>query len=252
MIAWVETDNPNGGPLAFDRDHVAVAEGYKRLGYEVKTLRTTTHPHQTRPVDMTGVTPETPVVGDLRLLPRLVVALGGRWEPMPSWPEQLRYYMHRDLSEIRAGDAIDRILAGERLFLKLDHKDLPGAIYDLDNVIALANIHENTPLMRSEIVDFVAEWRVFYDEHGDVEHIAQYRGETWPVSDAHFDHIRFAGRGFDGAPAGLSIDFGVTRGWRLHVVEAHAGPALGLYGLPPLLAARRHLRAWRACFEAAP
>jgi hypothetical protein len=252
VIAWIATDNSDGGPLAFDHDFVAIAEGYERLGYEVKALRTTINPHQTRPVDMGGVTAETPVVGDLRLLPRLVTALGGRWEPMPSWPEQLRYYMRRDLSEIRAEDAIDRILNGERLFLKLDHKWLPGAIYDLGNVEALMNIHEGTLLMRSEIVDFAAEWRIFYDEHGEVEHMAQYRGEAHPIGDAHFEHVRSAGKAFGRAPAGLSIDFGVTRGWHLRVVEAHAGPALGLYGLPPLLAAQRHLRAWRACFEVAP
>lgn len=251
MIAWIATDNPEGGPLAYDHDFVALAEGYKRLGFEVQSLRTTINPHTTRPVHMHGVTPETPVVGDLRLLPMLVRSLGGRWEPMPSWPAELHRFMRRDIYDIRAEDAINRIIDGESMFLKLDHKWVPGAVYDMSNVEGLMNLPEHTLLMRSEIVDFVAEWRVFYDEHGDVEHMAQYRGPTHPIGDANFEHVRAAGKAFDVAPAGLSIDFGVDRGWRLRVVEAHAGPVLGGYGLPPLLAAKRHLRAWSACFGGA-
>lgn len=96
------------------------------------------------------------------------------------------------------------------------------------DLIGCGSCYDNAEYLCSEIVNFVAEWRVFV-RYGKIIDVRPYKGD-WRV---HFnpDVIESAVKRFTTAPKGYAIDFGVSDDGRTLLIEVNDGYALGSYGL---------------------
>lgn len=80
----------------------------------------------------------------------------------------------------------------------------------------------------SEVVEFVSEWRCFV-RYGKIIDVRHYKGD-WRK---HFDPevIENCIKDYTAAPAGVAVDFGLTKDGRTLLIEVNDGYALGSYGL---------------------
>jgi hypothetical protein len=93
----------------------------------------------------------------------------------------------------------------------------------------------------SEPVKFVSEYRVFV-RYGNILDARKYKGNPFISLDEKI--VEKAIASFDEAPAGYSMDFGVTDDGRCLVIEVNDGYALGSYGLFPTLYAKLISARW--------
>ena len=145
------------------------------------------------------------------------------------YPEKLREYMSRRVWR----SAIDEVAADGSLwpvFAKpVEDKRFTGkVISSTGDLVGLEASGYNPPVIRSEVVDFIAEWRCFV-RYGKILDVRPYKGD-WRAS---FDPrvIEGAIRNFASVPAGYAADFGVTRDGRTLLMEINDGYSLGCYGL---------------------
>ncbi len=103
------------------------------------------------------------------------------------------------------------------------------------------HVSDDTVLLASEPVEFVAEWRAFCVD-GKVLDVRQYSGHWGHCCDANV--VLVAAQSFRAPVRGYSIDVGLTNRGRTLVVETNAGHSLGAYGLRPDLYARLLAAAW--------
>ena len=96
------------------------------------------------------------------------------------------------------------------------------------DLIGCGDSAENTEVLCSEVINLLAEWRVFV-RYGKILGVRFYRGD-WHY---HFDGsvIDEAVAKFSSAPSGYAIDFGVTDKGETVLIEVNDGYALGCYGL---------------------
>lgn len=116
------------------------------------------------------------------------------------------------------------------LFVKpIENKKFTGVVVNTPkDLIGCGSCYEIVPVICSEVVNFLAEWRVFI-RYGKILDVRPYKGD-WRV---HFDPniIEQAVKQYVTAPAGYALDFGVTDDGRTLLIEANDGYALGSYGL---------------------
>lgn len=116
------------------------------------------------------------------------------------------------------------------VFVKsLEDKKFTGVVVrSTKDLINCGSCYENAECLCSEIVNFVAEWRVFV-RYGKILDVRPYKG-NWRI---HFDAdiIESAVSEYKSAPAAYAIDFGVTDDGRTLLIEVNGGYALGSYGL---------------------
>ncbi len=87
---------------------------------------------------------------------------------------------------------------------------------------------EKTDVLCSEVINFVAEWRVFV-RYGKILDVRPYKGD-WHY---HYNAavIDEAVSRFISAPMGYAIDFGLTDKGDTVLIEVNDGYSLGCYGL---------------------
>lgn len=85
-------------------------------------------------------------------------------------------------------------------------------------------------LIASSVVRFVSEFRVFV-ANGEIYDCRKYSGTWDAVPD--FSFIENTIKNYKSAPAGYTIDFGVTDSGKTLLVEANDGYSFGSYGLNP-------------------
>ena len=145
------------------------------------------------------------------------------------YPEELGEYIGRrvwrsTMDEVAADDSLRPI------FVKpVENKGFTGkVISSTGDLVGLGASGYNPPVICSEVVNFIAEWRCFV-RYGKILDVRSYKGD-WRVS---FDPrvIEGAIRNFVSAPAGYAADFGVTRDGLTLLVEINDGYSLGCYGL---------------------
>ena len=149
--------------------------------------------------------------------------------PEMDYPEELEKYLGRKVWKSR----IDTINCNPDLwplFVKsLEDKKFTGVVVrSAKDLISCGSCYENAECQCSEIVNFVAEWRVFV-RYGKILDVRPYKGD-WRI---HFDAdiIESAVNEYKSAPAAYAIDFGVTDDGRTLLIEVNDGYALGSYGL---------------------
>ena len=145
------------------------------------------------------------------------------------YPEELGEYIGRRVWR----STMDEVAADSSLwpvFVKpVEDKRFTGKVVSsIGDLVGLGASGYNPPVICSEVVNFIAEWRCFV-RYGKILDVRPYKGD-WRVS---FDPrvIEGAIRNFVSAPAGYAADFGVTRDGLTLLVEINDGYSLGCYGL---------------------
>ncbi|MGB0918179.1 MAG: ATP-grasp domain-containing protein [Flavobacteriales bacterium] len=101
-------------------------------------------------------------------------------------------------------------------------------IKGISDLIGCGDQNMNTPVWVSQPKNFVAEWRAFI-RYGKVVGVKSYKGD-WRCN-YNPQIIEEAVSAYESAPAGYSLDFGLTDKGEFLLVEANDGYALGNYGL---------------------
>jgi hypothetical protein len=123
-----------------------------------------------------------------------------------------------------------------------DRKLFDGVVFRaFKDMIPTAYIPPDQPVVCSEVVEFVTEYRVFVLEQ-DVIGIKHYKGDFRRYPDCAV--VDAAVAAYWPSPSAYGIDFGVTRDGRTLLVETNDGYSLGCYGLPPLLYSTLLERRW--------
>ena len=118
------------------------------------------------------------------------------------------------------------------VFVKpMEHKLFTGFVFDgcAGARMRLATHESSTQVWVSDVVEFVAEYRVFVLD-GEILDARRYTGR-WDVALPFRSEIERAVREYAGAPRAYALDFGVTGDGAQLLVEANDGFALGNYGL---------------------
>ena len=148
------------------------------------------------------------------------------------YPEELSRYLGRKVWT----DTLEHVTSNSDMwpvFIKpVRDKVFTGFVLRKANDIP--NLHkavENETLYCSELISFQAEWRVFV-RYGNIIGVRPYKGD-WRVQ---YDPGRVMEMisAFKSAPAGYSMDIGVTDNGETVLVEINDGFALGHYGLDPV------------------
>lgn len=146
------------------------------------------------------------------------------------------------MREASVGEITERDLP---LFVKpLNEKELSGVVAnDMADLVEHASRGDDYRAYCSDPVDFASECRLSI-RRGSLVGARHYRGDphVWPDVDVVNNIIKTYAADPD-APAGCSIDLGVTPGGKTLLVEVNDGYSLGCYGLDSavyalLLAAR--------------
>lgn len=149
--------------------------------------------------------------------------------PELNYPDELSEYLGRKIWKSH----IDTINCNPDLwpvFVKsVRNKKFTGVVVrEPKDLIGCGSCYDNAECLCSEVVNFIAEWRVFI-RYGNIIDVRPYKGD-WR---AHFDYkvIEDAVKKYTTSPNGYAIDFGLTDDGRTLLVEVNDGYALGSYGL---------------------
>lgn len=143
------------------------------------------------------------------------------------------------------GEAEAEIQAGRMIFVKpvaADRKLFVGSPFrTFRDTIRAAHIPHDRPVVLSEIVDFVSEYRAFVLD-GEILGLRHYKGDFRIFPDPGI--IDAAIEACLPSPAAYGIDFGVTKEGRTLLVETNEAFSLGCYGLTPVLYSTLLERRW--------
>ena len=140
-------------------------------------------------------------------------------------------------------DTINRHPEFWPVFVKsVEGKKITGkVIRSPQDLIGLGSSYENPDIICSEVVDFVAEQRV-YVRYGQIEGVKPYYGD-W-----HFHYnpkvIENCLNDYVDQPAGFSLDFGVTKTGQTLLIEVNEGYSLASYGLYDIRYAKSFAARW--------
>lgn len=112
------------------------------------------------------------------------------------------------------------------------HKRFVGHVFESwEDLRALRGASDNMPIVCSEIVSWLTEYRV-YVVRGQIVGIRHYRGDPERTPDQRVIESAVAAFEASGeATAGYGIDFGVLSNGQTALVEVNDGYSLGSYGL---------------------
>jgi hypothetical protein len=137
------------------------------------------------------------------------------------------------------------------IFMKPDglSKEFIGGVLESEESFKLhmADKPDETPILLSEVVKFVSEYRGYVCE-GKLLGIYFYMGDFRVFPDMTV--IDSAIAEYEDAPAGYSIDFGITDDGRTLLIECNDGWSLGNYGLEPSKYCRLLGRRWHELMKA--
>ncbi len=209
---------PDGIPKS--SNSYAADQGFQEMGFETKYFSALEELSECRQDDL--------IVGG-------VGAVRGKLEefginlPHIDYPDDLKQYLGRRIWFT----TIEQILADQEnrpVFIKpVREKRFTGMVLrNMNDSPKRSYCSPGEPVMCSEVVEFVREWRVFV-RYGKVIDVRPYFGD-WKY---HFDSntIEQAVADFKSAPAGYAMDFGVTSDGRTLLVEVNDGYSIGCYGL---------------------
>lgn len=149
--------------------------------------------------------------------------------PDIDYPDELTKYLGRKIWKSQINTVNNNPELWPVFVKPIEDKKFTGVVVrSAKDLIGCGSCYENAECLCSEIVSFVAEWRVFV-RYGRIIDVRPYKGD-WRV---HFDPgvIENAVKEFKTAPKGYAIDFGLTDDGRTLLVEVNDGYALGSYGL---------------------
>lgn len=201
----------------------AALEAYYNMGFNVFNV-------EPGELQTTNIEEENIFLGSIQYIRAALNKLNYAVPEPLDYPLVLRGFLGREVWEAR----IDDIAADSNqwnVFVKpkgVFKKFTGRVIKSTADLVGCGDAGENAPVWVSEVVQFVAEWRVFI-RYGQVLGVKQYKG-NWRAQ-FHYKVIENAIAAYTDAPAGYALDFGLTRDGEMLLVEASDGFALGSYGL---------------------
>lgn len=167
-----------------------------------------------------------------------VLGFFGKQAPPPvDYPPHLKWFLGREIVETTLEEVRGRT---DVFFVKpVQQKIFTGFVWDPADPRSRLNIAvcpDDTPVLRSDIIEFESEWRCFV-RHDELVGVKHYKGDPSLGFDMGVLKRAIAdGRGK--MPAAHSLDIGLSRTGRTYLVEANEGYAIGSYGLTSLIYAR--------------
>lgn len=170
-------------------------------------------------------------------------------------PTCIERYAGRKITRMKMGEFRKSLEEGRTnypFFIKPDglSKQFLGGIVSKKEIIDMffTDVQDDVPILASEIVNFVSEYRCYIIE-GQIVGINFYLGDfrVFPdmtVIDAAVAEYSSESVEYGGAPAGYAMDFGVTDDGRTLLIECNDGWSLGNYGLEPSKYCRLLGRRW--------
>lgn len=170
---------------------------------------------------------EDVVVGGLGVVRARLRALGVDASEI-DYPEELRPFLGRRLWKTTIDHASAEV-GTWLLFVKpVEGKRFAGCVVaGTRDLVGKGCCGEDFPVICSEVVDFVSEYRCFV-RRGEILDVRRYRGD-WSKA-LHREAIERAIAAYASAPAGYAADLGVTSDGRTLLVEVNDGYSLGPYG----------------------
>lgn len=213
--------------------------GFREKGYEIRTFELE---------ELAGLplTPETPVAGGIPVVVQALSQLGFHAPEMPSIPSSLAPYSDRRTWTTVMEEARALVNAGQPVFVKpvaADRKLFAGTVFrEFKDTIPTAHVQPNQPVICSEVVEFLSEYRAFVLD-GEILGLKHYKGDFRIFPDPR--RIDEAVAAYTDAPSAYGIDFGVVPDGRTLLVETNEAYSLGCYGLTPLYYSTLLERRWQ-------
>ncbi len=250
---WERRLNPKGIVFVQVRDgqfenvnHYLAADGFRKLGYQVKTFEC---------LELLDATPENIVCGNVSTVRNALVQMKVYPPPLLKLPDTLRHFLFRrtwETTVVVVRSAVWQKASCLPIFVKpsFRHKAFDGCVVTLDEhtLRPLIGLNDYEPIEAQEVVSFHSEWRVFV-LRGEIIHISKYAGNPLdvlcPVTLAM--SVRDC---WNDAPCAYAIDVGMMRknpdqNWQPAVVEVNDAFALGAYGLSSIDYARMIEARWQ-------
>ena len=164
--------------------------------------------------------------------------------PLPlNIPPDIKKYAARETSEMTLKNFKES--TGVPVFVKPLHKMTAfpaGVITKMASLKELFyGISDDTAVMVSEYREIISEWRGFVI-NGSLQALHWYAGSFKNIPDVSL--MEAAIRSFHSAPAGYSIDFGITADRKSILIECNDGWSLGSYGCDPKIYCNLLINRW--------
>ena len=188
---------------------------------------------------------DSPVVGGIPVVAAALAKLGVTVPELPSIPEQIKNFAGRVAWQGTMQDARNAVAEGRSIFVKptpIDRKLFAGVVFrTFRDTIQTAHVPPDYPVVCSEVVDFVSEYRGYVLD-GELLDLKHYKGDFRLFPNTAVIDAAIAA--YTHAPGAYGIDFGVTREGLTLLVETNEAYSLGCYGLTPLLYSTLLERRW--------
>ncbi|MFN0077864.1 MAG: ATP-grasp domain-containing protein [Prosthecobacter sp.] len=212
--------------------------GFREKGYELRCF-------EWEELDHLEISTDTPVSGGIPVVVAALAKLGVPAPELPSIPPVLQPFAGRKtwLSTMQAARAA--VQDGSMIFVKpvpKDRKLFVGTVFrSFRDTISTAHVPSDYPVICSDVVDFVSEFRAFVLD-GEILDLRHYKGDFRRYPDMTV--VDSAVAAYSTAPKAFGIDFGVTSEGRTLLVETNEAYSLGCYGLAALLYSTLLERRW--------
>lgn len=149
--------------------------------------------------------------------------------PDIDYPDELNNYLKRKIWKTK----INTINSNPQLwpvFVKpKDEKKFTGTVIrSTKDLIGLGSCYDNAEIWCSEVLDILAEWRVFV-RYGKIIDIRLYKGDWHQHYDAKI--IEQCVKAYKSAPSAYAVDFGITAQGETILIEVNDAYSLSCYGL---------------------
>ena len=192
-----------------------------------------------------NITPNTPVFGGITAIRHALTQLGIKPPEPLDIPEELIPYTERDIQFNTLGYFMEH--GKFPLFVKPRKPKLftGMVVTSPDELSYLSQLDldgDEQEIIASSVVNFIAEFRVFVS-NGEIYDCRSYSGK-WNVT-PDFNFIENTIKNYTTAPAGYTIDFGVTDTGKTLFIEANDGYSFGSYGLNPTAYIKISIARWK-------
>lgn len=194
--------------------------------------------------------PKALVQGGIGNVKRALSLLGAPVPPTLDIPDQLLPWFGRKIWRSTLGEIRRTHTERGPLFIKpVEQKAFTGYVVtqEFKTLITSAGLGDDTPIIVSEPVTFVSEYRTMVHKNEMVA-CRNYKGDICVTPD--FGIVKEVIHAFaDQAPVAYSLDVGVTDDGQTLCVELNDSYALGSYGTPTLLYTNMVIDRWEQMTE---
>jgi hypothetical protein len=209
--------------------------GLTRMGYNV-------HPFSMDNIP-TDITRQTIVHGGINTMRMIFDQMGVEQPPIHNPQDYLPQYCNdRKFNSTTMGSI--RTWNNYPYFIKpeVDHKLFTGfVVNNVMDIMRLGEIPESTPILLSEVINIVSEYRCFV-HLGKLVGSKNYTGDF--TKNIDYSIVEQAIKDYNNQPLAYTLDFAVTDKGETTLIEINDGFALGSYGLNPIIYTKMIMSRW--------